>query len=114
MSENNKENVGVLEQIIGPVVDIYFENKIPELKNSLYTRNKEGKKIVFEVASHLGANRVRAIAMNDTSGLSKGLEVFDTGKSIFVPVGKQSLGRLFNVLGETLDEGEEISESSKK
>jgi F-type H+-transporting ATPase subunit beta len=108
-----KENVGILEQVIGPVVDIYFENKLPELKNSLYTKNKEGKKIIFEVASHMGAGRVRAIAMKDTAGLSRGLEVFDTGAHISVPVGKKSLGRLFNVLGETLDEGEDISEEKK-
>lgn len=111
--ELKKENSGVLEQIIGPVVDIYFENKLPELKNSLYTTNKEGKKIIFEVASHLGAGRVRAIAMKETAGLSKGLEVFDTGGHISVPVGKKSLGRLFNVLGETLDEGEDITEEKK-
>lgn len=108
-----QKNTGILEQIIGPVVDIYFENKLPELKNSIYTKNKEGKKIIFEVTSHLGANRVRAIAMKDTSGLSKGLEVFDTGSHISVPVGEKSLGRLFNVLGETLDEGDDISGEEK-
>ncbi len=114
MSENKQgENKGVLEQIIGPVVDIYFENELPALKNSLHTKNKDGKKIVMEVASHLGANRVRAIAMNDTSGLSKGLEVFDSGKPISVPVGEKSLGRLFNVLGETMDGGEDISDAKK-
>ena len=113
MIENINENKGILEQIIGPVVDIYFENKLPELKNSLYTKNKKGTKIIFEVAAHLGANRVRAIAMKDTAGLSKGLEVFDTNSYISVPVGRHSLGRLFNVLGETLDEGKNIENEKK-
>jgi F-type H+-transporting ATPase subunit beta len=113
MSEKINQKKGILEQIIGPVVDVYFENKLPELKNALYTENKDGKKIVFEVASHLGAGRVRAIAMNDTAGLSKGLEVIDTGSPITVPVGKKSLGRLFNVLGETIDEGEDISKEDR-
>lgn len=114
MSEKtNQKNIGILEQIIGPVVDVYFENQLPALKNALYTKNKDGKKIVFEVASHLGTGRIRAIAMNDTAGLSKGLEVTDTEGPISVPVGKKSLGRLFNVLGETIDEGEDISGEEK-
>jgi len=110
---SDKKNTGILEQIIGPVVDVYFENNLPKLKNALYTKNKDGKKVVFEVASHLGAGRVRAIAMNDTAGLSKGLEVTDTEAPISVPVGKKSLGRLFNVLGETIDGEADISDSKK-
>ncbi len=113
MTDTNKQNKGILEQIIGPVVDVYFEKDLPALKNSIYSKNKDGKKIVFEVASHLGAGRIRAIAMNDTAGLSKGIEVFDTGIPISVPVGKKTLGRLFNVLGETIDDKEDISDIKK-
>jgi len=104
---------GIIEQIIGPVVDVYFENNLPNIKDALELKNKDGKKIVLETASHLGVNRIRAISMNDTSGLQKGIEVTNTGRPISVPVGKNSLGRLFNVLGETIDNGEEIKEGKK-
>ena len=104
--------MGVIKQIIGPVVDVYFENGVPPIREAL-TVEKDGKIIVLEVAQHLGLNRVRAISMSDTSGLSRGLEVSKTGAPISVPVGEQSLGRLFNVLGETIDGGKNL-EGGKK
>ena len=113
MIKEMKENKGVIEQIIGPVLDIYFENDLPNIKDALEIKTKDGKKIVLEVALHLGVNRVRAISMNDTSGLQKGLEVISTGAPISVPVGKKSLGRLFNVLGETIDGKESLDGEEK-
>ncbi len=109
--------MGVIKQIIGPVVDVYFpaqggEDSLPSIREAL-TVEKDGKMIVLEVAQHLGLNRVRAISMSDTSGLSRGLEVSKTGAPISVPVGEQSLGRLFNVLGETIDGGKKL-EGGKK
>lgn len=95
---------GTIVQIIGPVADIEFEEeKIPAIYNALIAKNREGNDIVFEVARHLGENRVRAIALSSTDGLSRGVEVRDTENPISVPVGKEVLGRLFSVLGEPID-----------
>jgi len=101
---------GTITQIIGPVVDVHFEDGIPALQNAL-TVAHEGKDIVLEVAQHTGLGRVRAIAMEDTQGLTRGMEVVDTGSAISVPVGEAALGRLFNVLGQTLDGGEAITDA---
>lgn len=101
---------GTITQIIGPVVDVHFEDGIPALQNAL-TVAYEGKDIVLEVAQHTGLGRVRAIAMEDTQGLTRGMEVKDTGAAISVPVGEAALGRLFNVLGRTLDGGEAITDA---
>ncbi|MGL5732592.1 MAG: F0F1 ATP synthase subunit beta [Metamycoplasmataceae bacterium] len=101
---NNEKNSGKIIQILGPVVDVRFEDsKLPSILNALEL-NYEGKKYVFEVAQHIGDNTVRTISMGITEGLIRGLEVFDTGNSITVPVGKQVLSRMFNVLGEPIDE----------
>ncbi|MBI2056153.1 MAG: F0F1 ATP synthase subunit beta [Candidatus Sungbacteria bacterium] len=98
---------GIITQIIGPVVDVEFaDGKLPAIYDALEAVNPEGKKITFEVARHLGSNRVRAVSLASTDGLSRGTGVGDTGKPISVPVGKEVLGRLFNVLGETTDSGE--------
>lgn len=105
---------GTITQIIGPVVDVHFEAGVPDLLNALTVAKADGSTITLEVAQHVGLNRVRAIAMQDTAGLERGLEVKDTGDAISVPVGVQSLGRLFNVLGETLDGGADISKSAKR
>lgn len=96
---------GVITQIVGPVVDVHFaEGGVPELQHALTVAN--GADIItLEVAQHVGLDRVRAIGMQDTQGLTRGMTVTDTGAAISVPVGEQSLGRLFNVLGETLDGG---------
>ncbi len=98
---------GTITQIIGPVVDVRFDENLPAIKNALIWKGDD-RKVVFEVAQHLGVNRVRAIAMSDTNGLTRGMEVKDTGAPISVPVGEASLGRLFNVLGDVIDGKEEI------
>ncbi len=104
---------GVIVQIIGPVVDVHFPNGgVPELLNALTVESENGI-VTFEVAQHIGLDRVRAIAMEDTQGLKRGMSVVDTGAAISVPVGEQTLGRLFNVLGKTLDGKEQLSGKSK-
>ena len=102
-------NKGKLVQIIGPVIDVKFENQLPDIYNALEVSDDNGQKLVAEVHSHNGNNVVRAVAMTGTDGLRRGLEVVDTGKPIQVPVGRQTLGRIFNVLGEPVDNGEPIS-----
>lgn len=94
---------GIIKQIIGPIVDVYFDEGVPEIQTALKIQEEGKDSIVLEVAQHLGLDRVRCIAMSDTSGLRRGIEVLDTGAPISVPVGESSLGRLFNVLGETVD-----------
>lgn len=111
---------GIITQIIGPVVDVEFASEkanIPAIYNALEVANPnkeaEEKNIVLEVARHLGAGRVRAVALSSTDGLTRGTEVFDTGKPIEVPVGQEVLGRLFNVVGGVIDK-EEKKPFSKK
>lgn len=96
-------NVGKVVQVIGPVVDIRFSDEnLPNLLNAIEIDN-HGEKLVVEVAQHIGDDTVRCIAMGSTDGLIRGMEGMDTGESIEVPVGRETLGRLFNVLGETID-----------
>ncbi len=103
-NENELRHVGRITQVMGPVVDARFqENELPKLQNALEIDN-HGKRLVVEVAQHIGDNVVRCIAMSSTDGLVRGAEVVDTGHSIRVPVGEQTLGRIFNVLGEPVDE----------
>ncbi|MDR1334429.1 MAG: F0F1 ATP synthase subunit beta, partial [Holosporaceae bacterium] len=96
-------NKGHISQVLGVVVDVVFEEKIPSILNALEVMNN-GKKVVLEVAQQLGDNAVRAIAMDITDGLQRGQEVIDTGKMIEVPVGRGMLGRIINVVGEPVDE----------
>ena len=96
---------GKIIQIIGPIVDVVFETGVPPIKGAIYTDNN-GKKLVLEVAQHIGNNELRSIAMGPTEGLKRGLSVFYEGKNMEMPVGKEVLGRIFNCLGETIDEGE--------
>lgn len=103
---------GTITQIIGPIVDVHFEEGVPEILNALTIARDGQETLTLEVAQHIGLNRVRAIAMQDTQGLERGLEVKDTGGAISVPVGVQSLGRLFNVLGQTLDGGIQLGDST--
>ncbi|MCX6797938.1 MAG: F0F1 ATP synthase subunit beta [Candidatus Falkowbacteria bacterium] len=103
--QDHKQNLGVIKQIIGVVVDVYFENKLPEIFNALEIDN-QGKKLVLEVEQHTGSNIVRTVAMGSTDGLRRGDKVLDTGAAISVPVGEETLGRIFNVLGEAVDGGE--------
>lgn len=99
----NNTNKGYITQIIGVVVDVRFPNELPKIYNAL-TVTKDSDKIVLEVQQHLGGNEVRTIAMGSTDGLQRGLAVTDTGSPITVPVGPETLGRVFNVTGETIDE----------
>jgi F-type H+-transporting ATPase subunit beta len=103
---------GTITQIIGPIVDVHFPEGVPELLTALTVKREDGEVLTLEVAQHVGLNRVRAIAMQDTQGLTRGLEVQDTGAPISVPVGEVSLGRLFNVLGDTLDGGTKIPKTN--
>jgi F-type H+-transporting ATPase subunit beta len=108
---------GIITQVIGPVVDVRFDTDVPPIRTALtVVRDMNGKKqeIVLEVAQHLGLNRVRAIAMSDTATLSRDMEVTNTGAPISVPVGEAVLGRLFNVLGETVDGVEPIKKEVKR
>lgn len=104
---------GTITQIIGPVADIRFDEGLPAIKNALVCET-DGRAVVFEVAQHLGVNRVRAIAMSDTGGLTRGMTARDTGAPISVPVGEKGLGRLFNVLGETIDGKGAIDQSAPR
>lgn len=97
-------NKGKIVQIVGTVVDVEFEDQLPSIYNAIKTTNPTTKKeIFFEVVQHLGSKNIRAIAMDSTDGLSRGLEVEDTGDSITVPVGEEVLGRMFDVLGNPID-----------
>ncbi|MGC8202024.1 F0F1 ATP synthase subunit beta [Aliiroseovarius sp. PTFE2010] len=98
---------GKITQVIGAVVDVQFEDELPEILNALETDNN-GKRLVLEVAQHLGENTVRCIAMDATEGLVRGQTVSDTGTPISVPVGNATLGRILNVIGEPVDEGAPI------
>nr|prf Na transporting ATP synthase beta [Propionigenium modestum] len=102
------ENKGVITQIIGPVVDVTFENELPRIYNALKIDRGNGEYLVAEVQQHLGNSVVRAVAMDATDGLQRGMEVVDTGPAITVPVGKAVLGRILNVLGEPVDEAGEV------
>ncbi len=113
MSENM---IGKVVQVIGPVVDVEFNNYLPAINDALEVSYKvEGRdaKLVLEVAAHIGDNRVRTIAMDLTEGLSRGLDVVATGAPISVPVGEEVLGRIFNVIGETIDDGEPLQAKQK-
>ena len=95
--------VGKITQVIGAVVDVQFEDHLPEILNALETENN-GKKLILEVAQHLGENTVRTIAMDATEGLVRGAKVTDMGAPITIPVGNATLGRIMNVVGEPIDE----------
>lgn len=98
------KNIGKIVQVIGPVVDIAFENgELPELMNAVEIPLQEEAPLVVEVAQHIGDERVRCVAMGSTDGLVRGMEAVDTGAAISVPVGKEVLGRMFNVLGRPID-----------
>ena len=98
-----KVNVGKIVQVIGAVVDVQFEDTLPEILNALETNNN-GQKLTLEVAQHLGENTVRTIAMDATEGLVRGHEVTDTSAQITVPTGTGTLGRIMNVTGQPVDE----------
>lgn len=103
-------NTGKIVQIMGPVVDVQFEGELPKLKDALEV-TVDGKKLVMEVAQHIGSGMVRCIMLAASEGLYKDLEVKATGRSITVPVGRKCLGRLFNVVGETIDGLEDLKDT---
>jgi len=99
-------NVGKVVQIIGPVVDVeFFSDDLPQINHAIEIKDEEqGINLIVEVAQHLGDNIVRGVSMSSTDGLVRGIEAVDTGASITVPVGEECLGRIFNLLGEPIDE----------
>ncbi|MBJ7328916.1 MAG: F0F1 ATP synthase subunit beta [Solirubrobacteraceae bacterium] len=104
------KNVGRIEEIQGVVIEAVFpDGKLPEINNAIVIE-REGENLVCEVQQHLGDDRVRAVAMDSTDGLARGVVVTDTGGPITVPVGNITLGRIFNVLGDTIDNGEDIGD----
>jgi F-type H+-transporting ATPase subunit beta len=111
-------NEGYIAQVVGPVIDVKFENKkLPSIFNALYLTNpaindKENN-LVLEVTQHLGEDTVRCIALDSTDGLSRGIKVTDSGNKITVPVGREVLGRIFNVIGEPVDELPEVHFKSR-
>jgi F-type H+-transporting ATPase subunit beta len=117
--QNNGQNVGKVIEIRGVVIDVAFTERLPEINTALRIEmpERDGRPaiaLVAEVQQHLGDDRVRAVAMDATDGIPRGVDVIDTGAPITVPVGKQTLGRLFNVLGETIDEGEALEADSER
>ena len=98
---------GKITQVIGAVVDVKFEEELPEILTALECKNGDSR-LILEVAQHLGESSVRTIAMDATEGLKRGDEVIDTGAPIKVPVGPETLGRIVNVVGEPIDEKGEV------
>ena len=97
------KNVGKISQIIGVVVDVQFNDQLPAIYNALEVKRPSGEVLTLEVQQHLGSNVVRTISMNTTDGLERGSEVIDTGSAISVPVGPETLGRMFDVTGNPID-----------
>ena len=106
MSTNGNSNTGKLLEIKGVVVDAVFPGKLPEIYSALRIPRPDGTNLIAEVQQHLGDDRVRAVAMDATDGIARGTDVFDTGGPISVPVGDVTLGRVWNVLGEPVDDKE--------
>src|SRR5665811_1295608 len=106
------KTTGTIKRIIGPVVDVDFGESLPGIYGALEVikKSSSGKeeKIILEVEQHLGSGLVRSVAMDSTDGLSRGMEIINTGAPISVPVGKSTLGRIFNVLGQSIDDGVEV------
>ena len=101
-------NIGYIKQIIGPVVDVSFageNSKLPDILNALSITRNNGEVLILEVQQHLGEDSVRAVSMDSTDGLTRGLEVLDLGAPIAMPVGDQIKGRVFNVVGEPIEIG---------
>ena len=107
------KNIGKVVQIIGPVLDIRFDNgKLPDLLEAIEIQH-DGGRLVCEVASQLGDDVVRCIAMSSTDGMSRGMEAVAQGTGITVPVGPATLGRIFNLLGEAIDNGPAVEADEK-
>ena len=117
--ENAKQQPGRIVEIKGVVIDAVFPGGLPEIYNAVRIDiakqdGQEAHSLIAEVQQHLGDDRVRAVAMDSTDGLARGLEVFDTGQPISVPVGKVTLGRLWNVLGDPIDEKDAPPKDSER
>src|ERR1700753_1083668 len=126
--EPKKKNTGRIEEVQGVVIEAVFPEKLPEIYHAILVRRPEAARaeeeidiatgeeswLVCEVQQHLGDDRVRAVAMDTTDGLARGVEVIDTGAPISVPVGEATLGRIFNVLGELIDLGEPLPENTER
>ncbi|MGE3617719.1 MAG: F0F1 ATP synthase subunit beta, partial [Gemmatimonadales bacterium] len=112
MTATSTQNLGTIVQVIGPVLDIEFApEKLPEIYNAIEVKDPSGAipiNLVAEVQQHIGQNMVRAVAMSSTDGVTRGMQVVDTGSPITVPVGNVPLGRILNVLGEPVDGGAAI------
>lgn len=106
-------NKGTIKQIIGAVIDVQFEDKLPDIYNALETPKPDGSTLTMEVQQHIGSNMVRTIALGSTDGLVRESEVTDTGKGISVPVGDKTLGRMFDLLGNPID-GKDPVDTKKK
>jgi F-type H+-transporting ATPase subunit beta len=115
MAENggNNRNVGTLIEIKGVVVDAVFPNRLPEVYSALRITRPDGGDLIAEVQQHLGDDRVRAVALDSTDGLPRGTDVVDTGAPISVPVGDVTLGRLWNVIGDPIDEKGEVTATDR-
>jgi F-type H+/Na+-transporting ATPase subunit beta len=110
-------NTGKIVEIIGPVLDVEFKDELPNIFTALEVREETAAGTIFlvaEVQQHLGDHKVRAVAMDSTDGLARGMTAIDTGGPITVPVGEATLGRLFNLIGETVDGGEQIAAENER
>src|SRR6266536_5733820 len=117
--QKDGQNVGKVIEIKGVVIDVVFPDRLPEIYGALRIElpERDGRPavdLIAEVQQHLGDDRVRAVAMDATDGIPRGVDVIDTGAPITVPVGKDTLGRLFNVLGEAIDESDKSLEGSER
>src|SRR5580693_3838076 len=124
----SERNIGQIEEIQGVVIEAVFPDKLPEIYHAITVKRPEAARaeedediaageesvLVCEVQQHLGDDRVRAVAMDTTDGLSRGAEVVDTGGPITVPVGRVTLGRIFNLLGDPIDLGEPLPEDTER
>jgi F-type H+-transporting ATPase subunit beta len=112
------QNVGKVVQVIGSTLDAEFsEDNLPDIYNAITIETDvmgEKVKLTCEVQQHLGGNRVRAVALGSTDGIRRGTEIIDTGTSITVPVGEETLGRIFNLLGDTIDKGEQVKTKDRR
>src|SRR3978361_594029 len=122
-SENGR-NTGRIEEIQGVVIEAVFPDELPEINSAIYIEREASEddekisggissRLICEVQQHLGDDRVRAVAMDTTDGLARGMEVVDTGGPITVPVGDVTLGRIFNLLGQPIDQGEDITVATR-
>ncbi len=115
MEQPNANRTGKIVEIIGPTISVRFgDGHLPSIYNAIaVTHPVSGKIIISEVAQHLGNDIVKCVSMDSTDGLVRGLPAFDTGGPISVPVGRETLGRLFNMLGETIDEKGPVNEQKR-